>query len=229
MVAALQCPACGAAHAVDELPDAATFRCGKCNQVLSVPAAVRAMRNGGAEPASRGGEARPSSRSVPAPVVASETSDPPAPPRRRSAASVSTTVTEVAERPSARPSPETVAPRRAPRLDAAAEPRQGRARRLAPVAPRARPAWYWRLLAWALALPLGFVVTAVPLYERFVTKDDLVDVFITSGIGRYLRLGIAVAIWALVTALLVQLFVEGGQAVARRRQAPTRSASAPGA
>ncbi len=85
--------------------------------------------------------------------------------------------------------------------------------------------WYWQVLAWVVALPLGLVVTAIPLYDRLITKDDLVDVFIGSGMDRYARLALAVAIWALVSAILVQVFVEGGRVLAARR-APSRPAPA---
>jgi hypothetical protein len=48
-------------------------------------------------------------------------------------------------------------------------------------------------------------------------KDDLLDVFVGEGTGRYTRLLVFAAAWALVTALLVQLFVDGGRILARRR------------
>ncbi|MFN8027638.1 MAG: hypothetical protein U0W40_15145 [Acidimicrobiia bacterium] len=86
--------------------------------------------------------------------------------------------------------------------------------------PRRRVHWYWRLLAWIVAVPLGFVVTAWPAYHfKWIKKDDLLDVFVGSGNGRYSRLAVLTLAWALVTALLVQLFVEGGRWFARRRQA----------
>jgi hypothetical protein len=79
--------------------------------------------------------------------------------------------------------------------------------------------WYWRLLAWIVAVPLAFVVTAWPAYKfGFIEKDDLLDIFVGTGIGRYVRLGIVTLVWAVVTALLVQLFVEGGRARANRRR-----------
>jgi Na+-driven multidrug efflux pump len=93
-------------------------------------------------------------------------------------------------------------------------------------AKRTRVAWYWRLVAWIVAVPLAFVVTAWPAYKfGFISKDDLLDIFVGNGIGRYVRLGIVTIVWALVTALLVQLFVEGGRArAARRRRARTVAA-----
>ena len=75
--------------------------------------------------------------------------------------------------------------------------------------------------------PLGFLVTAWPAYELgFIKKDDLLDIFVGTGIGRYLRLAIVTLVWAVVTALLVQLLVEGGRARANRRRRRTRAAAA---
>ena len=79
--------------------------------------------------------------------------------------------------------------------------------------------WYWRLLAWIVAVPLGFVLAVVPSYEfGFISKDDVLDVFVGSGSDRYVRLGIVTLIWAVVTAVLVQLFVEVGRWLANRRR-----------
>jgi hypothetical protein len=96
----------------------------------------------------------------------------------------------------------------------------------APKAPSAAPAprtkvhWYWRALAWIVAVPVAFLLTAWPAYKfKFIKKDDLLDIFVGSGIGRYVRLGIVTLVWAVVTALLVQLLVEGGRARANRRRA----------
>lgn len=76
------------------------------------------------------------------------------------------------------------------------------------------------MLAWIVAVPLGLVLTAWPAYQLdLIRKDDVLNVFVGSGAGRYVRLMIGTALWALVTALLVQLFVEGGRRLARRRRA----------
>jgi hypothetical protein len=89
---------------------------------------------------------------------------------------------------------------------------------------RRRVAWYWRLLAWIVAVPLGFVIAVVPSYEfGLISKDDVLDVFVGSGTDRYVRLGLVTLIWAVVTAVLVQLFVEVGRWWANRRRRHSRS------
>src|SRR4029079_19407658 len=86
-------------------------------------------------------------------------------------------------------------------------------------AKRSKVHWYWRALAWIVAVPLGFLVTAWPAYELgFIKKDDLLDIFVGTGTGRYARLAIVTLVWAVVTALLVQVFVEGGRIRANRRR-----------
>jgi hypothetical protein len=88
---------------------------------------------------------------------------------------------------------------------------------------------YWRIVAWVVAVPLGFMITAWPAFEfGFIEKDDVLDVFVGEGSGRYLRLLIGAAIWALATALLVQLFVEGGRALAARQRAKRARRPDPG-
>jgi hypothetical protein len=85
--------------------------------------------------------------------------------------------------------------------------------------------WYWRLVAWVVAVPLGFAVTAWPAYHfNLIRKDDVLNVFVGSGIGRYASLAIETALWALVTALLVQLFVDGGRRLMQRRRAKVATA-----
>jgi len=86
--------------------------------------------------------------------------------------------------------------------------------------PRARVRWYWRMLAWVVAVPVGLLVTAWPAYHfKWIRKNDLLDVFVGTGTNRYTRLVVLTLAWALVTALLVQLFIEGGRWFARRRRA----------
>ena len=102
----------------------------------------------------------------------------------------------------------------------AADPSRERAAQRQGAAPARtkRVHWYWRILAWVVAIPLGLLVTGWPAFQfDLLNKDDLLDVFVGEGSGRYVRLLLFAAAWALVTALLVQLFVEGGRWFAARR------------
>ncbi len=217
MARALECPACGHRHRLETVPASSTFRCENCGQVLKAPTAV-ASDPAAPPPPSRSNP--PTRTGAPAAV---------APPPRRTTTSPSS------------PAPTTATSRTAPARNAAAvsatvaavdgngtaDAGRDRTRGAAPMVPapgpppakRKRVAWYWRLVAWIVAVPLAFVVTAWPAYELgFIKKDDLLDIFVGTGIGRYVRLGIVTLVWALVTALLVQLFVEGGRARAARRR-----------
>ena len=199
MARALECPACGAKHRIDNLPDTPTFRCDRCGQVLKMPT-----------PVTTGGPPPPARSSGTAPIAP--------PPRRRAPGEAPAPATSTGAAPVAVVSA-TVA---ATAADDDGDDRQTRRRRgaAAASAPRGKVAWYWRLMAWVVAVPLGFVITAWPAYELgFIKKDDVLDIFVGTGSSRYVRLAIATAIWALVTALLVQLFVEGGRAWAARRRA----------
>jgi len=228
MARALECPACGHRHRLDTVPAADTFRCDNCGQVLKAPSTV-ASEPGAPPPPARG--SRPSSTGVPAPV---------APPPRRPAAAVAGSSGATAAAPvspatgraparNAAAVSATVAAVDRNGADADADADAGARRRRsagrpagAPPAPapaRQRVHWYWRLLAWIAAVPLAFVMTAWPAYKfGFISKDDLLDIFVGSGIGRYVRLAIVTVVWGLVTALLVQLFVEGGRTWALRRR-----------
>ena len=206
MARALECPACGARHRLDALPDTPTFRCERCGQVLKVP-----------KPVSTGGAG------APAPPPRGAGASPAPPPRRRDPSAPNNGAPDGATR--ALPATNAAAvSATVPTAKRAGEAQNGdgrvqRAKRGAGQAKRS-VAWYWRLLAWVVAVPLGFVITAWPAYELgFIKKDDVLDIFVGTGIGRYVRLGIGTAVWALVTALLVQLFVEGGRAWMARRRA----------
>jgi hypothetical protein len=95
---------------------------------------------------------------------------------------------------------------------------QGDYRGTARVRRPGRVAWYWRLLAWALAAPIGFVIAAVPAYWlQLVRKGDVLDVFVGSGLARYGRLAGFVVAWAFVMTVLVQVFVGIASRHGRRR------------
>jgi hypothetical protein len=78
-----------------------------------------------------------------------------------------------------------------------------------------------RLLAWVLAFVVGaLIVRYVAKAVGFVDGDTLVEVMTGSGIGRYIRVFALVPVWALVTAGLATLFIDGTRAWMRRRQLP---------
>jgi hypothetical protein len=75
-----------------------------------------------------------------------------------------------------------------------------------------------RVLAWVVALVLGLVITLwVARVTGWLSGDRLVDVFIQTGLARYIRVIAIAPVWALFTTLLLTMFFEGGRALARRR------------
>ncbi|HEY4398591.1 MAG TPA: hypothetical protein VGO28_13045 [Acidimicrobiia bacterium] len=75
-----------------------------------------------------------------------------------------------------------------------------------------------RILAWVVALFLGLVVTVwVARVTGWLSGDRLVDVFVGTGLARYIRVLAVAPVWALFTTLLLTSFLEGGRALARRR------------
>jgi hypothetical protein len=75
-----------------------------------------------------------------------------------------------------------------------------------------------RVLAWAVALPLGLIVTLwLARVTGWLSGDRLVDVFTETGWERYIRVVATAPVWALFATLFLTLFLEGGRALARRR------------
>ena len=75
-----------------------------------------------------------------------------------------------------------------------------------------------RVLAWVFALTLGLVVTLwIARVTGWLSGDRLVDVFIQTGLARYIRVIAIAPVWAMFTTLWLTLFFEGGRALARRR------------
>jgi hypothetical protein len=218
MARALECPACGHRHRVESLPGSATFRCERCGQVLKAPAPVSSQPDAPPPPAR--GFAAPAGGAAAA-TGAPSTRVPP--PRRtnnaptgggttravpvRTAAGVSATVSATA-------------PASDGNINGTSDRRRGKPAPGPAPAKRSKVRWYWRVVAWIVAVPLAFLVTAWPAYKLgFIKKNDLLNIFVGTGTGRYLRLVIVTLVWAIVTALLVQLLVEGGRVRANRRRA----------
>jgi hypothetical protein len=90
-----------------------------------------------------------------------------------------------------------------------------------------------RILAWVVAVGLGaYIVRWFARITGWLTGDSLIDLITGSGILRYLRIFTLVPFWALVTAGLATLFIEGGRWLARRRdlaagRAPAARAARP--
>jgi hypothetical protein len=77
-----------------------------------------------------------------------------------------------------------------------------------------------RILAWVVAVGLGgLIVRWFARITGWLTGDSLIDLITGSGIVRYVRIFTVVPFWALVTAGLATLFIEGGRWLARRRDA----------
>jgi hypothetical protein len=128
--------------------------------------------------------------------------------------------------PEARPSSTAVLPKPAPARPARSAP--AATREPAPARPRVRSTGEAgekpfplpiRLLAWFAALVLGLLITGwIARISGWLSGDRLVDVFTgTGGLPRYLRVVALAPAWALVTTLLLTGFLEGGRALARRR------------
>src|SRR4029078_7918904 len=96
-----------------------------------------------------------------------------------------------------------------------------------PAKVRTRLPWPFRLLAWIIAIPLGLALVGIPARKaEYLSSQKLLDIVIERNLDRYLPLAVIVILWALVTALLLQLVVEGGGWLLRRRQA-RRASQAP--
>jgi hypothetical protein len=206
MAKALQCPTCGHRQRLDEVAaDVATFRCSQCDRLLKVPSSVRPA----AAPAARAADTGSAPRSrapqaAPAAARTTTTVEPGAPPRSAP--------------PTARPPGPPVAPARAgdgaPGVAATAvhAPPTAPERRREPVVVQGDLGVHWaiRAIVWAVSLGIGFVVVLlIARSAGYVTFDAATDVIADDGITRY-RVPASFALgWALVSALLAHLGIEG--------------------
>jgi hypothetical protein len=212
MAKALQCPTCGHRQRLDEVADVATFRCSQCDRLLKVPSSVRPAAAAPAPPrdadpvgATRGRTAPGTSGAGRGPGAGAATAPRPAAPARPPG-----------------PPPAQGRPADAPAAAATAvhpgpsEPQ----RRSEPVVVRGDLGVHWalRILVWAASLGIGFVVVLmVARSAGYVTFDAATDVIADEGITRY-RVPATFALgWALVSALLAHLGIEGLARWARAR------------
>jgi len=100
-------------------------------------------------------------------------------------------------------------------------PTPSRRDRRPPAAPDPnRVAWPFRLIAWLVAVPVGLIVVVYPARKfGFLSGQRLLDVLVGTGYGRYWRVLVIAPVWALVTAVLVQLIVLGVRKLGDRRRA----------
>jgi len=69
-----------------------------------------------------------------------------------------------------------------------------------------------RVFSWVLAVVLSLAVVApIAYWSGYLTKNDLLDVFVGTGTGRYTRLAVFVAVWAFVMTLAVTAFARFGR------------------
>jgi hypothetical protein len=184
---AIQCPSCGNNHRVSDLPDAPTFKCEGCGKPLKIPTQFRPSVMASSRHVRPADSPRPESTAV-------------LPPRPKRTAAPAASAAPAAAAPAAARDAKVPRPAAgtAPKSETVALP--------------------LRVLAWVVALVLGLVVTLwVARVTGWLSGDRLVDVFIQTGLARYIRVIAIAPVWALFTTLLLTLFLEGGRALARRR------------
>jgi hypothetical protein len=209
MAKALQCPTCGHRQRLDEVAaDVATFRCSQCDRLLKVPSSVRPAAAPTAAPASaRASEtgSAPRSRATQgapaagrATKVAPDAAPRSAPPERLPG-------------PPVAPAGADATPSGAIATAVHARPgTDGRRREPVVVQGDLGVPWVIRAVVWAVSLGIGFVVVLlIARSAGYVTFDAATDVIADDGITRY-RVPASFALgWALVSALLAHLGIEG--------------------
>jgi len=223
MAESLTCPTCGARNRVGT-PAPDTVTCGRCGRALT---GSSSSSGSGVAPPPRSRQ-RPKTEPDAAPdaaagsggrAVSSGDAAPPAPKRRRRGA---------APDQGSGAGPDTAvlgAPGKAAAAGAAgpvtvAAPAGGGS--LAPA--RARSGDHpgvsraLRILAWVVALPIALVVVGIPARTAgYLNSQRLLDVIVKHDIGRFVPLLVIVALWALVTAVLVTVFIEGARRLSHAR------------
>jgi hypothetical protein len=75
-----------------------------------------------------------------------------------------------------------------------------------------------RILAWLVALPIALVAVGIPARRAgYLNSQRLLDVIVKHHIGRFVPLLVIVVLWALVAAVLVTVFLDGGRWYMQRR------------
>lgn len=114
-------------------------------------------------------------------------------------------------------------------------PAATRSERRRAAGPPARPEGFplaVRIAVWVVSVLLGGAISlSIARAIGLLSADNLIDLITGSGSGRYLRMLLWLPIWALVTAGLVTLLLDGGWRLLRRATAgsgtprPTRGPS----
>lgn len=78
-----------------------------------------------------------------------------------------------------------------------------------------------RILVWVVALPIALIAVGIPARKAgYLTGQKLLDVIVKHDVGRFVPLLVIVALWALVTAILVTLFLAGVERMSHGNDTP---------
>jgi hypothetical protein len=89
-----------------------------------------------------------------------------------------------------------------------------------PIGDGREPTRFVRILAWVVALPIALIAVGIPARKAgYLTGQKLLDVIVKHDIGRFVPLLVIVALWALVTAVLVTVFIGGARRLSHQSAA----------
>ena len=88
--------------------------------------------------------------------------------------------------------------------------------------------WLLRLAVWSVAIVASFLVTGLPAFALgFVSKNDIVDVFVGSGFNRYFPLVAFAVVWAFVNTVIVEFLLSALRWLRDRRTRVAATEHAP--
>ena len=228
MAPVLLCPECGTKHPLDNVAGISAFPCSGCGRTLKVPEQARELstvRGSDAGAPAPAPVAPPPAPAAAAPAVAPAAAVPP--PDVHSTQVFSAPAAPVAASAAAAAvAPPLGPPQGLPALDYAATPRVA-------VEPAAKPpslvppAWV-RFLLWIVAVPLAFLVV-FGLAKSFgvLTTNEITDVALAEGWGRFWPIIRLLPFVALATALFVTGGVYGIARLRAQKRGKGRSAARP--
>lgn len=194
MAKALQCPDCGERHPLDQIGTTSTFRCQGCRRLLKVPASVVTAKTGtratnastgsGSSSPSGSEEGRDQTATLPARDDATEV------------------VPELSTKQEKVPPSQRGDTARIERTRSRSSRAAGRVRSRVPRT--------LRVLVWIVAMPVGLVpVLLIGRVAGLFTLDTAIDVFVGTGIGRFVPVLLLVPMWAAASASLAHFTIEG--------------------